>query len=148
MIAYYKTIGSKIEKLNSIEKDCWINVTSPDEREIAFLTTELGLDTGFLKSALDEEESSHIDSEDNQTLIIVDAPVMEKEEAGTVKYGTIPLGIIITKEHIITVCLKQTTVISDFTDGIVKSTNTALKQDLYCFYCSELPRDFFITLSK
>lgn len=127
MIAYYKTEGSKIERTGTLLKDCWVNVINPDEREIAFLSSELKIDTGFLRAALDEEETSHIDCEDDQTLIIVDVPIMEREKTDSVRYVTLPIGIIITSEHIVTIGLKETSVITDFTDGIVKNVNTNLK---------------------
>ena len=127
MIAYYKTVGSKIERIDELEKDCWINVVNPDEKEISFLANDLDIDNSFIRSALDEEETSHIDSEDDQTLIIVDVPIMEREQSNSIRYVTFPIGIIITKEHIITIGLKETSVISDFTDGIVKNINTSLK---------------------
>ena len=41
-------------------------------QEIKILIDDFKLDSGFVKSSLDEEESSRIEREDDQTLIIVD----------------------------------------------------------------------------
>lgn len=76
-----------------------------------------------MKAALDEEETSRIESEDGQTLIIVDTPAMEKDDTGVV-YSTLPMGIIVTGKHIITVCLRETSVVRDLQDGLVKGVLT------------------------
>lgn len=44
------------------------------------LIEEFGLDSDFIKSALDEEESSRVEREDTQTLIIIDTAVSEIEK--------------------------------------------------------------------
>ena len=54
----------------------------------------MGVEPSFLRAALDEEETSRIDTEDGQTLIIIDVPAVEKDDA--VVYSTLPLGIIVT----------------------------------------------------
>ena len=89
------------------------------------MTALLGIDPGFLRAALDEEETSRIDTEDGQTLIIIDLPSVEQGEA--VVYSTLPLGIIVAEKCIITVCLKESSIIRDFQDGLVKNAETQKK---------------------
>ena len=84
-------------------------------------------DLVFIKAALDDEETSRIETEDEQTLIIVDVPMAEKEEDGTVVFSTLPLGVVMTKKGIITVALKETSVISDFKNGIIRGVDTMQK---------------------
>ena len=61
LINYYKNIKGKITEIESYEVGCWINCTAPDDDEIDKLIADFNIDPDFLKSALDEEESSHID---------------------------------------------------------------------------------------
>ena len=35
MIRYYKTIEDKLEKLNSYEHGCWVNLVEPTNEEIS-----------------------------------------------------------------------------------------------------------------
>ena len=79
-----------------------------------------------MRSALDEEESSHIDSEDGTTLIIIDVPVVEKVNKN-ITYSTMPIGIMITDKNVITVALHENTVLSEFSEGVVKNVITAYK---------------------
>lgn len=110
-------------KLDTVEDGCWINLVYPSEDELKTVSVILGVELPFLKAALDEEETSRIDSEDGQTLIIVDTPAMERDETGVV-YSTLPMGIIVTEKHIVTVCLKETSVVRDLQDGLVKDVRT------------------------
>ena len=123
MISIYKTIDGKMTKLDTVEDGCWINLIYPSEDELKTVSVILGVELPFLKAALDEEETSRIDSEDGQTLIIVDTPAMERDETGVV-YSTLPMGIIVTEKHIVTVCLKETSVVRDLQDGLVKDVRT------------------------
>lgn len=86
---------------------CWINCVAPEEDEIEALIQDFNIEPDFLRASLDEEESSHIDSEDGNTLIIIDIPVVEKHEKN-IRYSTMPLGIMLTEKNVITVCLKET----------------------------------------
>ena len=56
MIRYYKTIETKLEKLNDFEDGCWINLVEPSHDEISYISERFEIDIDTLKSALDEEE--------------------------------------------------------------------------------------------
>ena len=122
MLTIHKTINGQMTKLDKAEDGCWVNLTYPTEDEMSTVTALLGIDPGFLRAALDEEETSRIDTEDGQTLIIIDLPAVEKGDA--VVYSTLPLGIIVAEKCIITVCLKETSVVRDLQDGLVRDVRT------------------------
>ena len=123
MLTIHKTVNGKMTRMDAVEDGCWVNLINPSEDELKTVSAVLGVESTFLRAALDEEETSRIDSEDGQTLIIVDTPAMEQDETGVV-YSTLPLGIIVTDKHIITVCLKETSVVRDLQDGMVKDVRT------------------------
>lgn len=123
MISIYKTVsetGNSLEQLDSIEPGCWINMVSPSEQEVLLISKKTGVPVEFLNAALDEEETSRIDSEDNNLLFIVDIPFTEMEE-NSLTYDTYPLGIIHTQKEIITVCLKNSKLLNDFIEGNIRS---------------------------
>src|SRR5690554_2673683 len=119
MIKFYKTIDGKICRLDQIEDGCWINVVNPNENEISYLMTQFSLEPDFLLAALDEEESPRIECEDGKTLVIIDTPIAEKNDDGII-YFTMPVGILLTQHHVITVSLKENAIISEFANGVVK----------------------------
>lgn len=126
MIAYYKTINNKLTQLESFESGCWVNLTSPTIKEINFISDLLSIDIDSIKSALDEEERSRIDVEENHTLILIDIPIDESDDS-SLHYSTIPLGIILTSNAILTICINETRVINDFIKHNIKDFFTFMK---------------------
>lgn len=129
MINYFLTVDSALSQIEEITPDCWINVVNPTEEEIDLLVREYRLDAGFVRSSLDEEETSRIEVEDDQVLVIVDAPVTQMEESGMI-YSTMPLGIILTGQNIFTITLKENAVLKEFADGQVRGVQTNLRNRL------------------
>ena len=123
MMTIHKTVDGKMTQLNSVVDGCWVNLINPSEDELKTVAATLAVEPTFLRAALDEEETSRIDKEDGSTPIIVDTPSMEQDETGVV-YSTLPMGIIVTEKHIITVCLKETSVVRDLQNGVVKDVRT------------------------
>jgi magnesium transporter len=113
MVKFYRSADEKLEICEAIEEGVWINLVNPSEAEIKFVCENAQVDAELVRPALDEEERSRIETDNGQTLILVDIPIVENEESGDV-YSTIPLGIILTKSLIITVCLKESPILSDF----------------------------------
>ena len=126
MLDIFKTINNEIVRIDTFEEGSWVNLVNPTEEEINSVNSALNVEMDFLKAALDEEERARIESDSGQTLIIVDIPIVDKEGKMNV-YTTIPLAIILIKHIIITVCLKEDTILSDFINNKVKSFLTQFK---------------------
>ena len=126
MIQFLKTVGDALDTCETFEDGVWVNLTNPTEEEIntACLLTKIEAD--FLRPALDEEERPRIETDNGQTLILVDIPIVENDGKNNV-FTTIPLGIVFTKEAIVTVCLKETPILNDFISKRVKSFYTQFK---------------------
>ncbi|AET66558.1 Mg2+/Co2+ transporter [Desulfosporosinus orientis DSM 765] len=126
MIAVYNTRNNTmIETGRPEEKGSWINMVNPTEEEIANITKAINLEGDyFIKDALDDEERPHIEIENNQILVIINVPIIQNSR---VIYETIPLGIILTEEHFVTVCLQEAEVLKEFVSGKVRSMETYKK---------------------
>ena len=128
MMHIYKTIDGKLCQLEKAEPGCWISCYEPTQDEIQILTDEFGLDTGFVRSCLDEEESSRIEREDGQTLIIVDTAVAEKiEKSDTFQFYTVPLGIINKSDCVFTISLRRNQVLGAMADGKISNIQTQFR---------------------
>lgn len=122
MIQIYKSISetdSTLKQLDSIENGCWINIVAPSDEELILISKRLEF-LKLLRAPLDDEETSRIDVEDEFTLVVVDIPFTEMED-NSLTYDTYPLAIIHSEKEIITVCLKNSRIITDFINGRVKS---------------------------
>jgi len=123
-MAVYKTIADKLVKLDNIDDTgLWINLVCPTEHEIQETVAQTGLLPEFLRAALDEEEVSRIEAEDNQLLIIINVPIVKANDS----YDTIPLGIVINEHYVVTICLENNDVTDDFIREQVRNFYTFKK---------------------
>ncbi len=104
--AVYKTFLSQNERLDEVDalrqKGSWVYLVNPTREERERVSQAAGIPQDFLEYPLDEEESSRIEFSDEGILVIIKIPVTRGEA-----YDTIPLGIIITDDLILTVCLED-----------------------------------------
>ena len=116
-----------VKRINQIEDNCWINMIAPTNEEIKLVVDTLGIEEDLITKVLDEEELPRIEKTDNAILVVVDGPFMEDAHVKN-KYTTYPIGIIICDDlHVITVSLKDFSVLKDFEKGRVKTFYTYKK---------------------
>lgn len=116
----------KLQILENIEPNTWINIVAPTAEELLFISKKANVPLELLRAPLDDEETSRIDIEDDNIIVIVDIPFTEMED-NSLTYDTYPLAIIHTPNHIITVCLKNSKILTDFINGKIKSFFTFKK---------------------
>ena len=129
MVEYFKKgIGDKsLLKLEQPIYGTWVNVLNPTKEEVEELSDRLKIPKEFLTNSLDENEKPRIEKEDGVILIILRMPIKNIEHDNvTDDIETIPLGIIITHDFFVTVCLRRNDVIDDFRFKL-KNFKTSLK---------------------
>src|SRR5574340_866757 len=77
----------------------WIRMVNPTPDEIRTVSEATKVPEDFLRAALDEEERSRIEIEDNCMLVLTNFPMLR----GPGTYYPLPLGIILTPDQVITV---------------------------------------------
>ncbi len=126
MVKYFRSEDGKIRERMEPETGGWIALTNPTAAEILEVSARYEIDIDDLKAPLDEEERSRIEMEDHYTLILVDIPIIEERNEKD-WYGTIPMGIIMREDIMITVCLMETPILTAFMEGRVRGFNTYWK---------------------
>ena len=126
MVEIYRTDQQVLNTLTDIQDGCWINMVDPTSKELEQIAERFEIEPEDISSALDEEESSRISLEDGYTVILVDIPTPEVRHEKKM-YTTIPLGIILKSEAIITVCKVDTPIINYFVRNKVKEFSTKKK---------------------
>ncbi|MGN0327979.1 MAG: magnesium transporter CorA family protein [Lachnospira sp.] len=126
MVDIYRTDQHILSTLSNYQDGCWVNVVNPTSKELAQLAEHFEIDPADLATALDDEESSRISLEDGYTLILVDIPTPEVRHEKKM-YTTIPLGIILKSDVIITICREETPVLNYFVRNKVKDFSTKKK---------------------
>ncbi len=123
MTNIYRTDDRIIREIEGIEQGCWIKLTDPTLEECGDISEKFDIDIADIRAALDDEESSRMSLEDDYTLILVDIPTAEVRN-NRHTYTTIPLGIIVREDVIITVCSEETAVLRTFIDQRVREFST------------------------
>lgn len=128
MIKIYKSNADGfVDKMEQIEKKCWIDLVAPTMEEIDEVTNLTGVEKDLILKMLDEEEIPRIEVEDNSTLIVIDTPIIEEKG----KYSTLPLGIIFTKkDYFITISSRKFELLKLFKRGKIKNVRTEQKSRL------------------
>ena len=112
------------------------------------LIEEFGLDSDFIKSALDEEESSRVEREDTQTLIIIDTAVSEIKKNDTLVFYTMPMSIIIKDQLVFTISLRNNKVIEDLIDGRLRNIQTSFRTQFVLRLIMQLTSTYLVYLKQ
>jgi magnesium transporter len=123
MIRYYAKENGLLQTLTALQPACWVNIAPPiREEELSEIAKFFDIPLDFLTDSLDTEERSRYERDGEAKLILITTPILnETEKQGEPIFITIPIGIIITLQHIITISSQETPVIELFLDGKVKN---------------------------
>ncbi len=126
MRTIYKTDNGILSQKEAFEPDVWVNLISPNMDELTEAAEYYEIDIADLRAALDEEESSRVQIEDGYTLILVDIPLEELRNDQRA-YTTIPLGILLVQDAILTVCGEDTVILNYFYNNRMRGFSTKKK---------------------
>ncbi|HID98188.1 MAG TPA: magnesium transporter CorA family protein [Thermodesulfobacteriaceae bacterium] len=116
MLSIFRPYINGVELCTEFNQGIWINLVNPTPEELDRVEKELKILPEFLRYPLDEEETSRVERDEGQMLIVIKVPDMRRENDMTT-YETIPLGIIVKGDTVITVCLKETFAIQGLLEG-------------------------------
>ena len=127
MVKYYAKVDGQLQELEEPEISCWVNITAPfsqEELEEVALQFEIPID--FLLDSLDIDERSRYEREEDIRFILVNTPVLnEAEEENDAIYMTVPIGLILTLDHVVSITARKNPVLQLFLDGKIKNFNPA-----------------------
>ena len=114
MIQYFKNIDNQTVEIDKPENGAWVNLVPPFKEEEFFeLGEELDIPIEFLRDSLDIDERPRFELEDNVKFIVIKTPAENNSfNDSDAFYITIPICIILTHNHIVTV--------NSFDNGAIK----------------------------
>ena len=128
MVRYY--VRSEDDLLIEVDQPasgCWVNISPPfsqEELEETAQYFEIPLD--FLTDSLDVDERPRYEIEDDIRLILVNTPVLnEAEDENDAIYITVPIGIILATEAVITITVIENPVLQRFLENKIKNFDPA-----------------------
>jgi magnesium transporter len=127
MLQVFKSDNNKIVEASIFDKKTWISLINPTIDELKTVQEATGVYEEFLKASLDPEESSRVDKEDEQLLIIINASFENQDENENIEYLTVPVGIILLDDYIITVSIEKVNCIEYFKTSYRKDIDVSKK---------------------
>ena len=127
MIAYIGKNSGELREFEDLNDAVWVNVFPPFEHgELDGLATALDVPLDFITDSLDIDERSRYEKEDNSIFILINSPILNDDSKDSEAiYITVPIGIILTADHIITVCSKENPILEKFYENKVKNFDPA-----------------------
>lgn len=116
------------ETVSGASKGAWINLVNPNSEELMRVNSVTEIPIDVIKAALDVEERSHVEVEEKYIFVVINIPVSR----GADSYDTLPLGIFITPDVLVTICLEENEVLQPF-----------LRNDYPTFYSFKKTRFLF-----
>lgn len=101
MLTIYKTTEQGLEQLDSVANGSWVKVVDPTAEEIQQLV-DGGVDVDYINYSLDLDEMPRIERDEDYTFILIRIP--HRQPDNDVPYTTIPLGILIKGNMVVTIC--------------------------------------------
>jgi len=101
MLTIYKTTEQGLEQLESMANGAWVKAVDPTPAEIQKLV-DWGIDADYINYSLDLDEMPRMERDDEYTFILIRIPHSQPES--DIPYTTIPLGIMIKGNVIVTIC--------------------------------------------
>jgi magnesium transporter len=92
--------------LNEFQPNCWINSQELTNEEVEELINEYHVPRDFIMDVLDTDERSRIEVDEDKVLIILRVPLNNQNNG--IPFITVPLGIIVSGNQIITICSRKT----------------------------------------
>ena len=111
MIEIFKSFKGGLKQIKKPVKDCWINLISPTEEELLKISNLIEMPQEIISSLKDIDEMSDMEKYDNLFFIVTRTPQKNLDNA-ELEYSTIPLGIIILDNYLITFCFNENNVIT------------------------------------
>lgn len=145
VIRYYTREKRKLVELTEPDPGCWVHLTppfAPDELED--FARRFEFDHVFLTDSLDLDERARYERDEDIRFILINTPVKNHnaQEENEAYFITVPIGIILTIEHVITISAFETPVLDKFLENNVRNFNPVdeknfvlqiLEQNVYHF---------------
>ena len=118
MITIFKENGKEVLRNDyedisgiEIESGSWIHISNPTADIINKVCELTSMSNELLLCALDDEESARVDTDDGDTLIVLDTPLAIDES--NANYTTVPFIIGYNRSYYVTICKHDVPLIND-----------------------------------
>ncbi|MDR0524292.1 MAG: magnesium transporter CorA family protein [Spirochaetaceae bacterium] len=107
-----------LAETNTPAKNCWIDARNVTREDLDRLERDFGIAPELLADILDDDEQARIEKEETYTALIVRLPVYD--HASEVTFFTLPLGIVLFSDKVITICRRSGDALDDLAQNRIR----------------------------
>jgi magnesium transporter len=114
MLCVYKTTENGLETVENVSNGVWVHAINPNHEEMEKLVN-WGMELDYINYSLDIDEMPRMERDEDYTFILLRIPIHQPDS--DIPYNTVPLGIMILGNKIITVCKYESDIFKPLTNG-------------------------------
>jgi len=142
---YYTREKRRLVELTEPDPGCWVHLAPPfAPDELDEFARRFDFDPAFLTDSLDLDERARYERDGDVRFVLINTPVKNKNAAAENEayFITVPIGVLLTIEHVVTISAFETPVLEKFLENNVRDFNPAdekrfvlqlLEQNVYHF---------------
>jgi len=115
MLEIYRYDAGRLQRVDDIGPQTWVRLVEPDDAEMELVSRTCGVGKAHLDAILDLDELARAELVEEALCIIANVPVHLPGHDDEM-YGTIPVSLIITPEHVVTSSSSKIDVYDDIVD--------------------------------
>ncbi|MFN0174273.1 MAG: magnesium transporter CorA family protein [Saprospiraceae bacterium] len=145
MTRYYTREKRRLVELTEPDPGCWVHLAPPfAPDELDDFARRFDFDPAFLTDSLDLDERARYERDGDVRFVLINTPVKNKNASteNEAYFITVPIGVLLTIEHVVTISAFETPVLEKFLENNVRDFNPAdekrfvlqlLEQNVYHF---------------
>lgn len=141
MMRFYVVEAGALKRVETAEmrEVLWIDLVAPSPEEVERLHNEFGIDLQDIADCLDPNERSRIEVEERYDLLVLRSLLTDERAPDMIQ--TMPIGIISTKNQIITVRIGASFHAEDLCADLKRRPRLETKEDLFLALVRRVHRD-------
>ncbi|KXK14914.1 MAG: magnesium transporter protein [Chloroflexi bacterium OLB14] len=114
MLCIYKTTENGLQAVENVSNGVWVHAINPTHEEMEKIVN-WGMEMDYINYCLDQDEMPRMERDEDYTFILLRIPIHQPES--DIPYTTVPLGIMILGNKMITVCRYESDIFKPLING-------------------------------
>lgn len=141
MIRYYASENGALKEVdrNRLSEAIWIDLVAPSPDEAEFMAKEFEIDLQDIADCLDPNERSRVEIAEDYDFVVLRSILTDASDQD--KIDTIPIGILLTQQKVITIRIGATFLGAEVTSDLKRRPPIATKEEAFLAILQRIIRD-------
>jgi magnesium transporter len=146
VLTIFKNTEQGLQTIDKLANGSWVNVTDPTQDETNLLA-EWGVDTDLITYSLDMDEMARVERDEAYTFILLRIPYFQGE-SNDIPYLTIPIGIILMDNYVVSVCKHENDIVRILYNGKYRGMKTGKRYRFVLYALLETANRYLVHLRE